>query len=228
MRYPLDDETPLTEEEKYLMSQENEDTNDISPFDHKFLVVSLISVKSPFSSLRSVWYTLLTALTDSFFCVSISVLDVATKFVISVPLDCTCSSMVFASFFAVTAAFFAWIAISVAILATSSHLRVTPTYSPDNVFLTAVRRSFACGCSVSMSKSTACEEIWVITNPTISFFSASVISLSYYLRFEFFVLSHLLLSPISCFYEKLMWCVLINLTHFQTFWWVWDLIDVEN
>ena len=33
MRYPFDDETPLTEEEKYLMSQEIEDINDISPFD---------------------------------------------------------------------------------------------------------------------------------------------------------------------------------------------------
>ena len=33
MRYPFDDETPLTEEEKYLMSQEIEDINEISPFD---------------------------------------------------------------------------------------------------------------------------------------------------------------------------------------------------
>lgn len=33
MRYPFDDETPLTEEKKYLMSQEIEDTNEISPFD---------------------------------------------------------------------------------------------------------------------------------------------------------------------------------------------------
>lgn len=33
MRYPFDDETPPTEEEKYLMSQEIEDTNEISPFD---------------------------------------------------------------------------------------------------------------------------------------------------------------------------------------------------
>lgn len=33
MRYPFDDETPPTEEEKYLMSQEIEDINEISPFD---------------------------------------------------------------------------------------------------------------------------------------------------------------------------------------------------
>lgn len=33
MRYPFDNETPPTEEEKYLMSQEIEDTNEISPFD---------------------------------------------------------------------------------------------------------------------------------------------------------------------------------------------------
>lgn len=33
MRYPFDDETPLTEEEKYLISQEIEDINEISPFD---------------------------------------------------------------------------------------------------------------------------------------------------------------------------------------------------
>lgn len=33
MRYPFSDETPLTEEEKYLMSQEIEDINEISPFD---------------------------------------------------------------------------------------------------------------------------------------------------------------------------------------------------
>lgn len=33
MRYPFDNETPLTEEEKYLMSQEIEDINEISPFD---------------------------------------------------------------------------------------------------------------------------------------------------------------------------------------------------
>lgn len=33
MRYPFDDETPPTEEEKYFMSQEIEDINEISPFD---------------------------------------------------------------------------------------------------------------------------------------------------------------------------------------------------
>ena len=33
MRYPFDNETPPTEEEKYLMSQEIEDINEISPFD---------------------------------------------------------------------------------------------------------------------------------------------------------------------------------------------------
>ena len=33
MRYPFDDEIPLTEEEKYLMSQEIEDISEISPFD---------------------------------------------------------------------------------------------------------------------------------------------------------------------------------------------------
>lgn len=33
MRYPFDNETPLTEEEKYLMSQEIEDINEISLFD---------------------------------------------------------------------------------------------------------------------------------------------------------------------------------------------------
>ena len=33
MRYSFDYETPLTEEEKYLMSQEIEDINEISPFD---------------------------------------------------------------------------------------------------------------------------------------------------------------------------------------------------
>ena len=33
MRYPFDDETPPTEEEKYLISQEIEDINEISPFD---------------------------------------------------------------------------------------------------------------------------------------------------------------------------------------------------
>ena len=33
MRYPFDDETPPTEEEKYIMSQEIEDINEISPFD---------------------------------------------------------------------------------------------------------------------------------------------------------------------------------------------------
>ena len=33
MRYPFDDEIPPTEEEKYLMSQEIEDINEISPFD---------------------------------------------------------------------------------------------------------------------------------------------------------------------------------------------------
>ena len=33
MRYPFDDETPPTEEEKYLMSQEIEDINEISPLD---------------------------------------------------------------------------------------------------------------------------------------------------------------------------------------------------
>ena len=33
MRYPYDDETPLTEEEKYIISQEIEDINEISPFD---------------------------------------------------------------------------------------------------------------------------------------------------------------------------------------------------
>ena len=33
MQYPFDDETPLTEEEKYIMSQEIEDINEISPFD---------------------------------------------------------------------------------------------------------------------------------------------------------------------------------------------------
>lgn len=33
MRYPFDDEIRLTEEEKYFMSQEIEDINEISPFD---------------------------------------------------------------------------------------------------------------------------------------------------------------------------------------------------
>lgn len=33
MLYPFDDEIPLTEKEKYLMSQEIEDIDEISPFD---------------------------------------------------------------------------------------------------------------------------------------------------------------------------------------------------
>lgn len=33
MRYPFDDEIRLTEEEKYFMSREIEDINEISPFD---------------------------------------------------------------------------------------------------------------------------------------------------------------------------------------------------
>lgn len=37
MRYPYDDETTLTEEEKYLMSQEIEDINEISPFDMTYI-----------------------------------------------------------------------------------------------------------------------------------------------------------------------------------------------
>lgn len=50
MRYPFDDETPLTEEEKYLMSQEIEDTNEISPFDtydiNKEILMTLIKKKN--------------------------------------------------------------------------------------------------------------------------------------------------------------------------------------